>query len=521
MKKIFTLIAAALTVVSASAKDYTCPLTVSVNGAEMPAGDVTVTVNEQENGKYTLSLLNFSLSPMMAIGNIVVNDVDVKECGIVTALSTQQTINIAAGDDATKIWMGPTLGPVPVLMKAEMKGEALNAVLNIAMSADMMVGVKLGDKADELGQIPNSGFEDYHTATVSMDGNSASGDEPNGWHSFMSASGSDALVYLAGYSPHVFKVSDTRPGSTGKYSVKLLALDMWIAIANGTLTTGRMNTGSSTAADTDSNYAWCDLSSTDTDDNGDPFYAVQTGTPDSLKVWIKYGQGKPNADHPYATVTAIVTDGTLFHEPAPSNTTYGNVVCEARNAKIESTNGEWKELTIPFEMKSESVEPKAILLTISTNADAGKGSNNDTILVDDLSLIYNATLTGIKVNGNGVTDNGNGTFSYTGAGTISAADIDVTTDGKGAYVTKKLQDDGKGGCTVLITVTSNDLKTANNYTLNVSGMTTGISKAVAVTTPAGISAVYSVNGQMMSSMNRPGIYIVKTADGKMMKVLKK
>lgn len=57
MKKLFTSVALALALMSASAENYTCPLAVSISGSDdIPAGDVTVSVTKQDNGKYTMDL---------------------------------------------------------------------------------------------------------------------------------------------------------------------------------------------------------------------------------------------------------------------------------------------------------------------------------------------------------------------------------------------------------------------------------------------------------------------------------
>ena len=57
MKKLFTSVALALTLMSASAEQYTCPLAVSISGsADMGVGNVTVTVDKQADGKYTMDL---------------------------------------------------------------------------------------------------------------------------------------------------------------------------------------------------------------------------------------------------------------------------------------------------------------------------------------------------------------------------------------------------------------------------------------------------------------------------------
>jgi len=554
MKKLFTLVAFALSAMSMSAKDYTCPLTVTVSGTPMPCDPTTVSVDKQDNGKYTLRLTNFSLMGAINVGTIEVKDVDAVEyANKNTIISTQQTIHIAAGTtegvDPTT-WLGPQLGDVPILLKGELKGDSFNAVLNINMAklGGMNVGVQLGD-ITEMDQLPNSGFENYHKASVSMGGGEPStSDEPNGWHSFMSASGDPTLVFLAGYAPHTFISDDVRQFATtkSKHSLKITAADMWVAIANGTVTTGRMNTGSADEpANTDLNYAWSDWTSTDVDANGDPFYAPLTGKPDALSVWIKYGQGNPNGpkakDHPYATVTAIITDGTEYHEPVPTGKKYTNIVAEARNNKIESTKGEWKNITIPFDyesFKDNNAKPRTILATISTNADAAMGSDGDSILVDDIHLEYYSQLTGLSykghhyvIDGDNIRESGSDKDTIEIKGAVSANDFETITDGIGAYVTVTLVPDMDADGTPLnngitngyITVTSNDLKEASVYYMTIKDptATTGINTPQSVTKPAGVKAIYNLAGQQVSCMQPGNTYIVKYYNGETKKMIKK
>ena len=345
----------------------------------------------------------------------------------------------------------------------------------------------------------------------------------------MSASGNPALVYMAGYNPVTFKSDDVRPGSTGKQSLMLKSIDMYFAIANGTITTGRMNTGDVIASNTDANYAWSDMSNTDKDAHGDPFYATLYSLPDAMKVWLKFKQGTANAEHPYATATAIINDGTEFHEPAPSETTYTNVVGEARNAKIAETGDEWKEFTIPFTYDAFAqygAKAKSVLVTLSTNADAGKGSDGDLLYVDDLSFVYNAGLKAITLtakNGEVFTVDGvnSETKEYTATVPfdVTANNLKAISDGKGAYVSTTIAD-GKA----TIEITSNDLATTNVYTLNIKkgdaqGITSGINGAQAAQAQA--AGIYTIGGMRVNAITKPGLYIVKDANGNVKKVLKK
>ena len=345
----------------------------------------------------------------------------------------------------------------------------------------------------------------------------------------MSASGDPLLVYMAGSTPVAFKCDDVRPGSTGKQSLMLKSFYALIAIANGTITTGRMNTGSMFASDTNSNYAWSDMSNTDKDAHGDPFYATLYSLPDAMKVWLKFKQGTANAEHPYATATAIINDGTEFHEPAPSKTVYTNVVGEARNAKIAETGDEWKEFTIPFTYDAFAqygAKAKSVLVTLSTNADAGQGSDGDLLYVDDLSFVYNAGLKAITLTAeNGEVFNVDGVNSETKEYTatvpfdVTANNLKAVSDGKGAYVSTTIAD-GKA----TIEITSNDLATTNVYTLNIKkgdaqGITSGINGAQAAQAQA--AGIYTIGGMRVNAITKPGLYIVKSTDGSVKKVLKK
>lgn len=523
MKKIFTLIALAMSSLTMMAEDYTCPLTV-MGG---PAGDVNVSVSKQDNGTYTMDLKNFSLMGL-GVGNIHLADVNAKECGVVTALSTQQTIQITAGDDpSVNSWIGPGLGDVPINMKGEIYNGGFNAILSINMGGSLgVIGVSLGSKASELGQIPNSGFEDFHTAKY----NTKTSDEPDAWHSFMSATGSMTESFLGNFTKgiiHTEKSNEVRNGSTGKQSVRVFSANAMGVSANGTITTGRLNAGSSKPEDK-TNCSFLDLTNTDKDNNGDPFYTVLNGTPDAIAVWVKYhvGEGTSSANA-HASISAVITDGTRYQDP--EDKTYNNVVAKAQNSNITSNEEVWQKVVVPFDYDSytsNNAEAKAILVTISTCAVPGGGSKSDTdpdaIWVDDLSLIYNAGVKSISVKGKDIALEANKEdYDVDGINeAIGAGDINVVSDGKGAYISKVLEENKNGGVTATITITSNDLKTSNVYTLNIKGATTGIDK-VQNTTNAGVDAIYNVSGQKMQNMNRKGLYIVKKADGKTVKVLKK
>ena len=515
-----------MTALTGMADTYNGPLHIDINGTTVDQTS-DITIEKQADGNYTLKLMKFKFSLKgvpMNVGNIIITDVPAVSNGQTLMLKVKKNIAIKGGS------MDIMLRDVPIDMIGELRDGDFYTNIDIIMEKlNQKIKVTFGTAKY---QLPNAGFETYHTATVTSpdDPNEKStSDEPNYWHSFMSASGNPALVYRAGYNPVTFKCDDVRPGSTGKQSLMLKSIYMYIAIANGTITTGRMNTGDYIASNTDANYAWSDMSNTDKDAHGDPFYATLYSLPDAMKVWLKFKQGTANAEHPYATATAIINDGTEFHEPAPSKTVYTNVVGEARNAKIAETGDEWKEFTIPFTYDAFAqygAKAKSVLVTLSTNADAGQGSDGDLLYVDDLSFVYNAGLKAITLTAeNGEVFNVDGvnadTKEYTATVPfdVTANNLKAVSDGKGAYVSTTIAD-GKA----TIEITSNDLATTNVYTLNIKkgdaqGITSGINGAQAA--QAQTAGIYTIGGMRVNAITKPGLYIVKGADGSVKKVLKK
>lgn len=530
MKKLFTLMIAALLAIPTFATVYeSCPLTVTVNGEPLENDPINVTVKKEDNGKYSLELKNFILSAYdLPVGTIEVNNVDAIEYGGTIILSTQQNITIQAGDDKNyqeKDWLGPDLQEVPITFKGEIKGDDFNAILNIPLGKDMLVGVQLGKNVASMGQLPNAGFEGYHTATY----NGVSSEEPNGWHSFMSATGSQAERVAS--IVHTWSSTDVRtnPSTGSTKSVKVASAPVKIQVgttsrvvasANGTITTGRLKAGSMLASSKD-NCSFLDFTSKDKDGNGDPFYAILNNKPDAVKVWVKYSAGDGNKN-PQATISAILTNGQYAQDPEKDKYN-DNIIARASKTDIASNN-KWEQIEIPFTYSNIEGIPVGALVTMSTCAVASGGSqsetNPDVLYVDDIEMVYNCALKSIKVNGYDATLE-NGKYTANASGIVTANDIEVESDGKGAYITKLLEDNKNGGVTATIIITSNDLKESNMYTLDIKGATTGIKAPQSVTLPNGIKAIYNLAGQQVGSMTSGQVYIIKTTDGQTKKVIKK
>ena len=277
MKKIITLLALVANIAAASANDYTDSLEVEVNGVATTQA-ATISLDRQADGSYSFILKNFILESegqQMGVGTIEVNRVSGVTANGVTTLLARQDITIKEGDGPSPsgIWIGPNmLGIVPVQLVAEQRGDKLYAVIDIDLksSLDKVIKVTFGNGGYRIG---NSDFEAFHQESGIA--------EPNHWHSFASSKGS--LSAFVSKTPHTFVSDVTRPGTSGKSSVMLTSAKIFGIVANGTITTGRMNAGGFTATDP-ANHAETDLGDTSTDSNGDPFYTMINGVADTMTL---------------------------------------------------------------------------------------------------------------------------------------------------------------------------------------------------------------------------------------------
>lgn len=520
---------------TASATDYNDNMRVTFNGVKIFKGATTISVDVEDasKGTYVLNLKNFVLPDLGPVGNVRVKNVPSKTYndGTVT-LATEQEIVIEKGDlDGVKEdeWIGPGLEELTVNVYGRIKAGKLYATINIAYMGNIVV--EFGENGYQIG---NSDFEAFHEAKYK----SNTSDEPDFWHSFMSSTGTYA-GFVSG-TTHTFindaddDADNVRPGSTGKKSLKVVSAVVHIGSkkipANGTVTTGRLKAGAMSASNPD-NCSFMDLSKTDVDANGDPFEARLNGQPDALKVWVKFKQGtldESNKENVYATVSAVITDGTYYQDPEKNNVTYKNVVAKAVNNKIESKGFAWQELTVPFDYDTyaaNKADTKAILVTFSTNAQPGVGSTDantpDELWIDDMSLVYYSQLSSLTVKGASVTGFDKDTYDYnmTCEGEVTADDINVVATGRQAVVGKKVEKTAEG-YKATISVTAADYRETHVYTVNIkTAAPSGINAAVNNTTAAP-AAIYNAAGQRVNAAAK-GLNIVKNNDGTVKKVMVK
>lgn len=502
MKKLLSMCFAAALAVGSGATDYTDQLLITLSGSEPFESTATISITESD-GLYTIVLQEFSFSGML-IGDVTMTDIEAEEGSDgAVYFETSQTASITNGDLIATLLGGVvdvTIRPGSCLRdgKPYLVISLPISIPEASMEFDVRAVFGTGGY-----QVSNGSFENFHEASVSMGTSTSTSDEPNGWHSFMSASGtSSTLIYLAAATPVTYVSSEVRPNSNGASSVLIKSFSIMGIVANGTITTGRMYVGSMTASD-ESNHAYLDLSETDTDPNGDPFYAELRSEPDSLVVWVKFKQQTVQEDYPYASLNAVITDGTYYQDPEGSNE-YNNVVAKA-SAKIESADFAWQRLSLPFDYESyeaNGVEPAAVLITLSTNAEPGKGST-DTLYVDDLELIYNCGLTALSIAGtevelvDGVTE-----YDVEVAGTMTEEDIVVETDGRQANVITSLEE-SETGYTLSLSVIGGDWQNWGDYTINITNTVAGIATVRTGTTD---EECYDLQGRRCSEPTK-GIYI--------------
>ena len=355
-------------------------------------------------------------------------------------------------------------------------------------------------------QIPNSDFEAW-----------VSDKEPgNGWNSFASAVGD--MSWASSMSPAPQKVEGRNSGS----AVELNSKNIFGKNANGNLTTGAINMGSMTPEDSTKNYNFTDL-----DNEG--HYFLFKGTPDSVCLYAKFiSGGSENGRGRF-----ILHDKFEYQDPELSADS-AHMVGDATILIPEC--GEWTRFSAPFSYTGTTVPEgeQYMLASLTTNPKAG-GSENDTLTVDDIEIIYNSKLDSIVIAGTALEGFDKETYSYTVTGQTPSVDqITAYSDGKGASVDVAVNES-----VATITVKGNDFEvnpenqhvytvTFNNTSaidvVNAENITVSYANGlITVNGAEGAQAeVYTLAGQKVAqficngttnvSLNRGAAYIIKVGN---------
>jgi hypothetical protein len=214
-------------------------------------------------------------------------------------------------------------------------------------------------------QLGNSDME-------SWDNVGTTNEEPTNWNGFKSGTGS--LVGFA--SQQVQRSTAIRPGATGAYCARIWSKSTLGVVANGNMTLGQINMGSSTPSSS-SNYNF-----TKTADAN--FSEAITTSPDSLVFWVKFTAASGNS---MARVNALLHDNYDLRDPQDANS-IPHIVANA-TLNYLPTGGGWVRKSVPFVYSGQSTDPQFILVTFTTNMTPGGGAANDEVLIDDIQLDYN------------------------------------------------------------------------------------------------------------------------------------
>lgn len=262
-------------------------------------------------------------------------------------------------------------------------------------------------------QIPNSDFENW-----------ASTNEPgNGWNSFNSAR-TDDLGWMASIAKSQAPKPEKSEGYKSNTAVKLKSKSAFGVNANGNLTTGKINMGSTTPTDL-KNYNFTDL---DNSSHGLLF----SGTPDAVSCMAKFTSGgSPNGRGQF-----ILHDKYSYKDPEESNDPgyESHKIASAIILIPETSESEWKYFESSFEYTGNiaAIGEQYMLASFTTNPVAG-GSKDDELIIDDVKLIYYSELASLTFDGQSYYQDDQEYYD------LSAMEYDVnkltyTSNGRGATI---------------------------------------------------------------------------------------
>ena len=426
MKKLFLTICLAVTAVLAlQAETFSGNIVVNRNGQTNNA-NVTVNVTQQANGLYTLVL------QVPTFGTMTMTDVHSAYRRGFTVYSAEREVATNFGTMRTILFARTIDG----MMTADVAIPAQNTTMRFNTVGDHF-------------QMPNSDMEDW---------NSSYENEPARWHGFKSAGGT-----FASTSANIAKLDpsdDVRPGATGKSAV-LTAGSFFGIVANGTMTNGKLMAGSYSATSYDNHAEMNEANGTN------DFYMPLYAKPDKFNVWLKYEQGKTNANYK-ANVSVKTFDGTYYQDPDGKE--YTNLSGSIVGGQIAVCD--WTHFSFPFDYDSYAANDaatEAIFVTFSTNGNPGEGNAGDAVYVDDMELVYLGNMTDLRYQGTTIAGWNPAVTEYSMEidGEPNLDDFDGTFEGVSAVLTKSMEQNADGSYRIAISIVSADLQNAACYIINV------------------------------------------------------
>ena len=398
MRKIFTVLVAGLMmsaqVMAVSTKDVCGQFNgmLNIGGQEYPDKSIYLLPGTVDN-TLTFVLPDFTFGAKGKLGNIVLPNIPMSATGQLTLEGA--TLYLDSISERAIITVLNGLEDEGVVYNSIVSHDEAQVLLSIEapLSLPEPIFVLFAGQAVRGNNyaLPNGGFEGAWT-----------NEEPQGWHSFGTATGLMA-DFVSANTYQFVKSTQVRPGSAGTQSA-MLSSDLLFGVkANGNCTNGQINAASMTADEAASNYNFSDPANTG-------FNTPFQGRPDSIVFWAKYQPADldPSNTVNKARMSTIITTNARYQDPEATD--YSSVkIAEAVINYAATSDMGWQRLAVPFSYTANNGQPAFILTTFTTNQVPGGGSSYstggalskknvlDTVYLDDVELIYNKALTSFRI----------------------------------------------------------------------------------------------------------------------------
>ena len=396
----------------------------NIGGTQYPNKEVFILPGTEAN-TITFVLPDFKYNAG-DLGNIVLPNIPMDATGILTLEYT--TLYIKAINERAEI---------SVLNGFVDGKDTYNSVIS-ASEAQVLLSIKAPSLPEPIlvlfvgSKVTN---ENYNVTNGGFEGNWSNG-EPQGWHSFNTATGDYASMVKN--TDQFTQSTEKRPGTTGSYSALIMTKFVVGVPANGNCTNGQINAGSLTADDAVGNYNFSDPSN-----NG--YNTPFVGNPDSLVFWSKYVPADKNPSNSVNQSRAhvVITTNARYQDPEAKD--YSSVkIAEAGINYSATSSMDWQRIAVPFTYTStDPTQAAYMLITFTSNKTPGGGSAYqeggffnktdypDFVYLDDVEMVYNYALKSLKLDGTEVSfTDGNATTELVYSD--SDYQLDAQTDGKAA-----------------------------------------------------------------------------------------